>query len=149
MPEMLAKITTKLVGTKFKHCSMDKAQGLDCFTNVIEFLKMKELVVDSQTMFKGNKIFDYEKIYAADPHGTMELAVEYLSTILDAVKVGFEVAGDILIVRFRLKPSDPLGIAIEAGNGSLIIAVIDENIQVVSKKYYRVLKVFRLRKKEE
>ena len=144
MAKMMAEITAKLVGKKFKHNSSDPEVGLDCFTNVMEFLKMKGKEVNKGEKFKGFDIFNYEAIYGEDPHGTMELAVEYLSTILEEVKIGFEVAGDILAIRFRLTPSAPLGLAIDAGNGFLIIAVQDLDIKLVPKKHYRIIKAYRM-----
>ena len=138
----LASISQKLVGTKFEHCSVDKEKGLDCFTNIVEYLNMLGAGISHDIKFKGVS-FDYRKEYEADAHKTMELAHEWVASVANEVKAGFERAGDILIMSTRKRIGDPIHLGIDGGNGNVIIAVRGKDIRVMSRKYFKVKKAYR------
>ena len=128
----LAEISSKLVGVKFKHCSSDSKSGYDCFTSIVQYLNFLGAGITFDTIFEGVS-FDYISEYAADPHGTMELAHKYIASITTEVKRGFEHPGDILILKTKKKESAPLHLGIDGGNGVVIVAVKDKDIRVLSK----------------
>jgi hypothetical protein len=142
----LAKISRTLIGVKFEHCSTDKNKGLDCFTNIVEYLNMLGAGISQDIKYKGVS-FDYRKEYKANPHKTMQLAHEYIASIAKEIKNGFETAGDILVMKTRKRTGDPIHLGIDAGNGSVIVAVRDKDITILSKKYFRVEKVYRWEQK--
>ncbi|GAG41397.1 unnamed protein product, partial [marine sediment metagenome] len=57
---------------------------------------MKGAVIPENTRYNGQAIFKYKAIYKKDPFKTMQLAADYLSSMMQEVKIGYEVAGDIL-----------------------------------------------------
>ena len=138
----LAEISRNLVGVKFKHCSTEKNEGYDCFTSIVHYLNERGAGISFDTIFEGVS-FDYTAEYEADPHRTMELAHEYIASITEEVKKGFEHPGDILILKTRRKEGAPLHLGIDGGNGLVIVAVRDRDIRVLSKKFFIVKKAYR------
>jgi hypothetical protein len=138
----LAKITSRLVGIEFKHCSANMNEGMDCFRLCIEYLRMKGAVISEDTKYNGQAIFKYKTIYKKDAFKTMELAADYLSSIMQEVKVGYEVAGDILVMEMK-KRELPIQLGIEAGNEHVVIAVLNSNVRVISKRLFYIDKVLR------
>jgi len=138
----LAEISKLLVGVKFKHCSTDRSQGYDCFTNIVMYLNMLGADISFETIFKGVS-FDYRKEYALNPHKTMDLAHEYIASITTEIKKGFERAGDILVLRTKRKENTPLHLGIDAGNGSAIVAIRDRDIKVLTKKIFIIERAYR------
>jgi len=137
----LLEISKKFVGTKFILCSNE---GMDCFRLCIEYLKMKGAKIPDSTTYKGFNIFDYKSMYEIDPFKTMKLAEEFIASLTIEVKIGFEIAGDILKMKTKKIKNDlPSHFGIEAGNNQVIIAVIDDKIKVVNKNLFKVERVFR------
>lgn len=140
----MIKASQKLVGKRFFHCSPSINEGLDCFTMCIEYLKMKGAEFSKNQEYKGYKIFDYKEIYAQDAFTTMQLAADFLSSIMREIKPGYEFAGDILIMRLKkFGRKRPLHFGICAGNGQVIVAVRDDSVRILNKKLFDVEKALR------
>lgn len=139
----LSRITAKLIGIKFKHCSPHRSEGMDCFRLCIEYLRMCGAEIPEDTIYNGYGIFDYKKIYKEDPFKTMELARDFIASMTKEIKIGYEIAGDILVMHTKKMTNLPLHIGIDAGNGQVIIAVRNESVKIVDKKYFHIEKVLR------
>ena len=140
----LVEITRNFVGKNFLHCSPSINDGLDCFTLCTEYLKTKGAKFDRDQKFKGEYVFHYKDIYAKDKFATMEMAADFLSSIMAEVKKGYEIAGDILVMRMKkLGKNHPIHFGINAGNDQVIVAIRDQKIKVLQKKLFEVIKVLR------
>ena len=139
----LTKITSKLVGIEFKHCSPNMNEGMDCFRLCVEYLRMKGAVIPENTRYKRQAIFKYKTIYKKDAFKTMELAADYLSSIMQEVKVGYEVAGDILVMHTKKVFKHPLHLGIDAGNDNVVIAILNSDVRVISKRLFYINKALR------
>lgn len=138
------KIASVLVGTKFQLCPQSSLhEGLDCFTLCIEGLRLQGAEIDVNTEYKGRCIFDYKNLFENDAEKAIELAIEYLESITEEVKIGREMPGDILIIKLKRKAQAIPSLAIEGGNNNLILAIIDDKIRVRSKSLFKILKVLR------
>lgn len=139
----MISISQKLVGLPFKHCSAGMNEGIDCFRLAIEYLRLKGAKIPEDTVFKGLPIFDYKGIYAENAERTMQLAVEFIESITKPIKVGFEIAGDILIMRMKKIKNLPLNIGVNAGNNFVIVAVRGDVVRLVNKSFFYIDKALR------
>ena len=138
----LLKATGKLVGVKYVLGSMDTDKGLDCFSLIINYLRNIGYNIPDDLEFKGHTLKDYGEKYSEDPN-IINIACEYLTTILQTVPITKAVAGDIL---FACLENNAPSFGIDGGNGTMVIVSESGGVQIIDKKHYTIKQVLRCRR---
>ena len=137
----LARITKDLIGIKYSLGSINKEQGLDCFSLIVHYINNFGYNVTTDDKYKGYTLKNYGKRYSEDPR-IIYIGLEYISTILEEIEPGRARAGDILFAKIEnIEPS----FGIDGGNGNMII-VTESGVQPIEKRYYKVIRAFRCHK---
>jgi len=131
----LSHLTSKILNKQYK------LGEVDCFKVVYDYLK--QLDYDIPTRFENVTIDDYAALYRSDVIEAKKLMLRFLQSYLDEVEVKFAFAGDILLMQF--KTQTPF-LAIDAGNGKILSASPQLGTNVISKQYYKTLRVFKCHK---
>jgi cell wall-associated NlpC family hydrolase len=138
----LTNATKKFMGIKYILGGMDSANGLDCFSLIINYLRNIGYDIPEDLEFKGYNFKNYSSKYCKDPD-IINIGYEYLSTFLKGVIPQKAIAGDILFA--KLEDNSP-SFGIDGGNGTMIIVSETGGVQIIGKKYYTILKALRCRK---
>jgi cell wall-associated NlpC family hydrolase len=138
----LSNITARFIGVPYKLGSMDRKEGLDCFSLVVNYLREIGYDIDNETTFKGFDFSNYGKAFEEYPK-ILNVGLEWLSGFLEEVPPNGAVASDIIFA--QLKSNVP-AFGIEAGNGYMITVTVEQGVTAINKKYYTIERVFRCRK---
>jgi hypothetical protein len=140
----LADISAQLVGKSFAAGweEYERGDGLDCFTLVIEYLRLRGKEITGEDKFKGHKVKDYILLYEESKVKAIGLAIGLLRSFMKEVKKNFINPGDVLIIKNKKVNSDIIHFGIECANNRAIVAIVGSNIQVIDKKYFTTLGAF-------
>jgi len=138
----LSKITKILIGAKYSLGSMDIDKGVDCFSLIINYLRNIGYNIPDDLKFKGYTLKNYAQKYNEDP-GIINIAYEYLATILQNISITKAVAGDIL---FACLENNSPSFGIDGGNGTMVIVSESGGVQIIDKKNYTIKQVLRCRR---
>jgi len=131
----LSYLTAKILNQKYR------LGEVDCFKVVYDYLK--QLDPNIPTRFENVTIDEYADLYKRDSFEAKRLMLRFLESYLNEVDIKFVFAGDVLLMQF--KTQTPF-LAIDAGNGKILSASPQLGTNVISKQYYKTLRVFKCHK---
>lgn len=137
----LIKLSAKLVGRNFA-VGFDKyeaGEGLDCFTLIIEYLRLRGKKITGEEIHLGYKVKDYLKPYEESQVKGIGLATSFFETFLEPVQVNFSRPGDILVLKNKKVKFDLVHFGIECANSQVIVALNKKSVEVLDKKYFDVI----------
>jgi cell wall-associated NlpC family hydrolase len=140
----LAEVSAKLIGKPFiaGWKEYEDGKGLDCFTLVIEYLRLRGKVITGEYKFKGYKAKNYLKIYKESKVKGIGLVIGLLRTFMTEVHKNFTKAGDVLVIKNKKVKDAIIHFGIECGNNRIIVAITDKQIEIMDKKYFEVIGAF-------
>ncbi len=140
----LAELSAKLIGRPFIAGWKEYEDGkrLDCFTLIIEYLRLRGKKITGEYKFKGYKAKDYLKIYEESKVKGIGLVTSLLRTFMVQVNRNYTKAGDILIIKNKKTTTGIIHFGIECGNSRIIVATTDRQIEIMDKKYFEVIGAF-------
>jgi len=133
----LAKLTAKIVGKKYE------LGKVDCFKFVIDYLN--DAGADMPHAFEDVTMDTYAELFLKDPSKAKRIMLRYMQKHTEEIDVVKSFAGDILLVRIRKEKAFPT-LAINGGNGIILIANEKQGILSAHKKHFKVLGAFRCHK---
>ncbi len=140
----LAELSAKLIGKPFivGWKEYKEGKGLDCFTLVIEYLRLKGKVITGESEFKGYKAENYLEVYEKSKVKGIGIVTGFLRTFMVKVNKNFTKAGDILVIKNKKTTTGIIHFGIECGNSRIIVAITDRQIEIMDKKYFEVIGAF-------
>lgn len=128
----LTGLTVDLIGAGYKLGTMD------CFTLIVEYLRRRGLSPPDK--FKGYSMETYAELYQKEPKFAKELMVSYVDQFLERIPAtAHSVPGDIVLVRLRGR-TEAIVLAIDGGNGHLVLATEERGVTVIPSRYYTKLR---------
>ena len=137
----LLKISQALVGSPYCLGSWDRKKGLDCFSLVGSYLKMRGVTLDRE--MEGVKIDDYKELFLREPEKAKALMVLYIEKHMDELPISKRLAGDVLLLSLA---NQGTFLAIDGGNGNIVAASEENGVSVTPLNHYSIEKAFRCRK---
>ena len=110
----------------------------DCFTMVMDYLRLYGLKIAKNETFNGVSIENYADLYRNNT-GTIDHAADWLATKCKEVKPHESLCGDILF----LEENGNKFLGIDGGNGKIIAPVIGDAVEVLKSENCKRLRVFR------
>jgi hypothetical protein len=138
----LSNITARFIGVSYKLGSLNRKEGLDCFSLIVNYLREIGYDINSDIIYKGFDFNNYGKAFQKYPD-ILNVAIEWFSEFLEEIPTHRAVAGDIIYA--SLKNNAP-AFGIEAGNGYMITVTVERGVTALNKKHYDIERVFKCRK---
>ena len=128
----LLEISKNLVGRSYE------LGRSDCFTLVIDYLRLRGVNIPNDVEFKGLTFKNYKDAYLENTD-VIDCAVEFLLQYCKEIKLHECLAGDILLLQ---NESGTKYLGIDGGNGNVITAVINQDVVVTNDcKRLRALRI--------
>ena len=140
----LAEISAKLVGKPFIAGweEYEEGKGLDCFTLIIEYLRLRGKIITGEYKFKEYKAKNYLEIYKESKVKGIGVVIGFFRTFMQEINKNFTNAGDVLILKNKKIKTDIVHFGIECANSRVIVALTNDSIEVMDKKYFKVIGAF-------
>ena len=101
--------------------------GFDCMGLITAYLR--ELEYDLPQSFQGITLENYTDFYLGDRQAAHAILLEFMDHYGEAVDVGSQIAGDLIVVK---NDQDLLFPAIYAGNGNIMMVAQDVGVRVIA-----------------
>lgn len=126
----ISEATKDLVGKTYE------LGKIDCIQMVYKYLStMMELPIE----FKGLTLENYKDFFETDPDAAREAMVEFMSSILDEVKLLEMLPGDIVVLTYCYCP---VFLGIVLANGRVLICS-SEGVVSAPLGHYKIERIFR------
>ena len=140
----LHQISSRLVGQKFAAGwkAYEAGEGLDCFTLVIEYLRLRGYEITGNQEYLGVKAKNYLRVYEESQVKGIGLVIGFFKSFLEKVKINYSLPGDILILKNKKIKTDVIHFGVESGNDQVIVALNGLRVELLEKKYFEVIGAF-------
>lgn len=136
----LARYTSKIVGIPYKLGGMAGENGADCFNTIWAYLSER---INLPVEYEGLTIDTYAELYERDPDQAKCIMIRLMKDLLEEIPPHQAIAGDILLVNIKLGVSVADFLAIDGGNGKIVIATEEDGVSLWPKRFYIIKEAYR------